>query len=88
VNMLRKRMEALEEASNPDSRIRYMLRWSSQDHDEAMRRWEESLVERGDPLKPSDRVMCIVWNDEGRSSADDWSVLRAPSYPAEPRFPE
>ena len=85
-NSMAKRLQELEDASGGNGRVRYAFRWSSQDHEEAMERWERSLEARGDPLRPSDKVYCIIWNDEGRSCADDWHWLDAPSYPSEPRL--
>lgn len=85
MNLLRKRLDALEESANPDGRVRYLLRWSSQDHEEALDRWKANLADRGDPLLPSDHVYCVVWQDPDGRCANDWSTLRAPSYRTERR---
>ena len=78
---LRKRLDDLESVAG--SRVRYMFRWRSQDHDEAMERWKAALAARGYPLKASDTVCCIVWNDTNRHV--DWSLLDAPSFVGEVR---
>lgn len=61
------------------------LRWSSQDHDEALRQWEASLEARGDPLRPSDQVYCVIFNDVDGTKRGDWKLAEAPSYRGEKR---
>lgn len=86
MSMRNKRLDALEEKAGGTGRGRYFFRWSSQNPEEAFERWKASLAERGDPLKPNDRVECVVWQDPDGRCKDNWKLLRAPSYPSEPRF--
>lgn len=72
MNNLRKRLDAIESASTAKGRIRYMFRFESQDHEEAVRRWEAAEALRGRPLEPDEEVHCIVWGDPEGKYADEW----------------
>lgn len=67
-----KRLAALEASVAAGGRQFMCFRWSSQDPDEALRRWkarQPDLV-----LEPEDEVVFVVWRDPDGTMADEWGA--------------
>jgi hypothetical protein len=70
---LSKRIQALEGGAKSQGRVFTLFRWSSQDPEEAKRRWIAGRVAAGSPVPgDNDTLMHLVFMDPEGLAADDW----------------